>query len=125
MARQRQGVARRRRDRGAAVARVLRLALTGAVGLLPAASATAADGRHRFDTVLHGASCYHEYMPYERLEEDARLMEEAGVSVVRVGESTWTSWEPRDGEFRPPPPIRDVVRMPVDDEGREIEPQPA
>jgi len=25
---------------------------------------------------------------------------EAAISVVRVGESTWTSWEPRQGEFR-------------------------
>jgi beta-galactosidase len=51
------------------------------------------------DTVLYGASYYHEYMPYERLEEDVELMKRAGVSVVRLGESTWSSWEPREGEF--------------------------
>jgi len=38
-------------------------------------------------------------MPYERLEKDVQLMQQAGLSVVRVGESTWTSWEPREGEF--------------------------
>lgn len=54
----------------------------------------------RFDTVLYGASYYHEYMPYERLEKDIKLMKQAGISVIRLGESTWSSWEPRNGEFR-------------------------
>lgn len=52
-----------------------------------------------FDAILYGAAYYHEYMPYERLAEDVRLMREAGVNVVRVGESTWSLWEPREGEF--------------------------
>ena len=51
------------------------------------------------DNILYGAAYYHEYMPYERLEEDVRLMKEAGISVVRVGESTWSLFEPREGEF--------------------------
>jgi len=38
-------------------------------------------------------------MPYERLEKDVELMQQAGVSVVRLGESTWSSWEPKDGQF--------------------------
>jgi len=38
-------------------------------------------------------------MPYERLDKDVELMKKAGLSVVRVGESTWTSWEPREGQF--------------------------
>jgi beta-galactosidase len=54
----------------------------------------------RPDTILYGVAYYHEYMPYERLDEDIALMKRAGISVVRVGESTWTSWEPRDGEFQ-------------------------
>ena len=54
----------------------------------------------KMDTILYGASYYHEYMPYERLEEDVRLMEQAGISVVRLGESTWSSWEPREGDFQ-------------------------
>jgi beta-galactosidase len=52
------------------------------------------------DTILYGAAYYHEYMPYERLAKDVELMKRAGFSVVRVGESTWTSWEPREGEFQ-------------------------
>ena len=38
-------------------------------------------------------------MPYERLEQDVRLMEEAGITVVRLGESSWGLWEPQDGRF--------------------------
>src|ERR1051325_7623958 len=53
----------------------------------------------KFDTVLYGASYYHEYMPYERLEQDVALRQKAGMTVVRLGESTWSSWEPRDGQF--------------------------
>jgi len=51
------------------------------------------------DNILYGAAYYHEYMPYERLDEDVRMMKEAGISVVRVGESTWSLFEPREGEF--------------------------
>ncbi len=49
--------------------------------------------------LLYGAAYYHEYMPSERLAEDVRLMREAGVNFVRIGESTWSSWEPQDGVF--------------------------
>jgi beta-galactosidase len=53
----------------------------------------------RFDTILYGASYYWEYMPYERLEKDFELMEKAGISFIRVGESTWGVLEPSDGRF--------------------------
>ncbi len=49
--------------------------------------------------MLYGVSYYHEYMPYERLEKDVELMQKAGVTVVRLGESTWSSFEPKDGVF--------------------------
>ena len=49
--------------------------------------------------MLFGAAYYPEYQPYERLDEDIRLMREASVTCVRVGESTWGTWEPRDGHF--------------------------
>jgi beta-galactosidase len=51
-------------------------------------------------TILYGVAYYPEYMPYERLEADVDLMQKAALTVVRVGESTWSSWEPRDGEFQ-------------------------
>jgi len=53
----------------------------------------------KFDNILYGVAYYHEYMPSERLDEDIKLMKEAGISVVRLGESTWSLFEPRDGEF--------------------------
>jgi beta-galactosidase len=50
--------------------------------------------------MLYGAAYYHEYQPYERLEDDLKLMVEANLNVVRVGESTWSTWEPEDGRFQ-------------------------
>lgn len=49
--------------------------------------------------LLYGVAYYHEYMPTPRLAEDVRLMREAGINFVRLGESTWSSWEPREGVF--------------------------
>jgi beta-galactosidase len=53
--------------------------------------------------VLYGAAYYNEYMPADlqpgRLEKDVALMKDAGISVVRMGESTWSLWEPADGQF--------------------------
>ena len=54
---------------------------------------------NQMDTILYGASYYTEYMPYERLEQDAQLMQQAGLTVVRIGESSWGLWEPEDGRF--------------------------
>jgi beta-galactosidase len=54
-------------------------------------------------TILYGAAYYNEYMPADlqpgRLEKDVTLMKNAGISVVRMGESTWSLWEPADGQF--------------------------
>ena len=49
--------------------------------------------------VLYGAAYYNEYKPYERLDKDVALMKDAGINVVRMGESTWSLWEPEDGHF--------------------------
>lgn len=51
------------------------------------------------DRVLFGAAYYAEYQPVPRLEQDLDLMREAGFSVIRVGESVWSTWEPEDGRF--------------------------
>ena len=53
----------------------------------------------RMDTVLYGVSYYHEYMPVERLDKDVQMMKEAGINVVRMGESSWGLWEPEEGRF--------------------------
>ena len=55
---------------------------------------------NKMETVLYGVAYYPEYMPQERLQRDVELMQKAGINVVRVGESTWSSWEPREGEFQ-------------------------
>ncbi|MBS2099581.1 beta-galactosidase [Carboxylicivirga linearis] len=53
----------------------------------------------KFDEILYGVAYYHEYMPQERLDEDIRMMKESGINLVRLGESTWSLFEPREGEF--------------------------
>jgi len=54
----------------------------------------------KMETVLYGVAYYPEYMPHDRLDQDIELMRKAGITVVRVGESTWSSWEPREGDFQ-------------------------
>jgi len=51
------------------------------------------------DRLLFGAAYYPEYAPDRSIDLDLDLMAEAGFSVIRVGESVWSTWEPRDGEF--------------------------
>lgn len=48
---------------------------------------------------LFGAAYYDEYMPEERLEKDVEMMKAAGISVVRIGESTWSTIERSEGRF--------------------------
>ena len=48
---------------------------------------------------LFGAAYYDEYMPYERLEQDVKMMKKAGINVVRIAESTWSTCEPQEGVF--------------------------
>jgi beta-galactosidase len=55
--------------------------------------------QYKFDNILYGAAYYHEYMPSDRLAEDIWMMKDAGLSVVRVGESTWSLFEPQEGVF--------------------------
>jgi beta-galactosidase len=60
--------------------------------------------------ILFGAAYYYEYQPaaapaldgeagLQRLKTDLDLMVEAGFSVIRVGESVWSTWEPENGRF--------------------------
>jgi beta-galactosidase len=53
----------------------------------------------KFDNVLYGVAYYSEYMPTDRLDKDIQMMKDAGISVVRVGESTWSLFEPQEGKF--------------------------
>lgn len=49
--------------------------------------------------VLYGAAYYAEYQPGRDVATDLDLMQAAGFTVIRVGESVWSTWEPRDNEF--------------------------
>lgn len=51
------------------------------------------------DSLLFGAAYYDEYMPYDRIDTDMKLLKEAGMNVIRIAESTWSTWEPQDGVF--------------------------
>lgn len=51
------------------------------------------------DRVLFGAAYYAEYQPTPRIEADLDLMAQASFSVIRVGESVWSTWEPEEGVF--------------------------
>jgi beta-galactosidase len=51
------------------------------------------------DTILFGVAYYDEYTPTDRVEEDARMMQAAGITVVRIAESTWGTLEPQPGVF--------------------------
>lgn len=53
----------------------------------------------KIDQLLYGVAYYDEYMPYERLEKDVQMMKDAGINVVRIAESTWSTVEPQDGIF--------------------------
>lgn len=50
-------------------------------------------------TIRFGAAYYLEYQRSPRLEADFDLMQQAGFTVVRVGESVWSTWEPEEGRF--------------------------
>jgi len=81
------------------------------IAILPALSAALAQPSDQsvvrqpdldFPTVLYGVAYYNEYMPGDqaaRLNKDVALMKAAGLNVVRMGESTWSLWEPEDGRF--------------------------
>ena len=49
---------------------------------------------------LHlGAAYYPEHWPPARWPEDVRLMQAAGLTVARLGEFAWSTFEPEQGQF--------------------------
>jgi hypothetical protein len=50
-------------------------------------------------TIGFGAAYYTEYRHNPDIGRDLDLMAAAGFSVIRVGESVWSTWEPEDGRF--------------------------
>ena len=49
--------------------------------------------------MILGVAYYPEHWPHERWETDARLMQEAGITRVRMAEFAWHRMEPREGQF--------------------------
>ena len=46
-----------------------------------------------------GCAYYPEHWPYERWATDARMMQAAGLNLVRMAEFAWTRMEPSEGKF--------------------------
>jgi beta-galactosidase GanA len=53
----------------------------------------------KMDRLFYGVAYYDEYMPYDRLDKDVAMMKAAGINVVRIAESTWSTLEPQEGKF--------------------------
>jgi beta-galactosidase len=53
------------------------------------------------DPILFGAAYYDEYIPrdLDRIDTDMEMMTRAGINVIRIGESTWSTCEPQPGHF--------------------------
>ena len=51
------------------------------------------------EKIYYGAAYYDEYMPYDRIETDMEMMKRAGMNLIRIAESTWSTWEPQEGQF--------------------------
>lgn len=51
------------------------------------------------DHLLFGAAYYDEYLPYDRIETDMEMLKKANINVIRIAESTWSTWEPQENVF--------------------------
>lgn len=58
--------------------------------------------RYEADHILFGAAYYDEYLMMkgiDRIDEDMAMMKAAGLNVIRIAESTWSTCEPQPGVF--------------------------
>ncbi len=51
------------------------------------------------DRLLYGSAYYDEYMPHDRIAKDTAMMTDAGHTVIRIAESTWSTLEPQPGIY--------------------------
>ncbi|MBU3840635.1 MAG: beta-galactosidase [Candidatus Ruminococcus intestinipullorum] len=49
--------------------------------------------------LVFGTAYYPEYMPYDRIDQDLNMMKKAGMNVVRIAESTWSTLEREEGIY--------------------------
>ena len=58
--------------------------------------------RNEVDHILFGAAYYDEYLMMKviaRIDEDMKMMKDAGLNVIRIAESTWSTCEPQPDVF--------------------------
>ncbi|MFZ2477946.1 MAG: beta-galactosidase, partial [Bifidobacterium adolescentis] len=58
--------------------------------------------RNEVDHILFGAAYYDEYLMMkgiDRIDEDMKMMKDAGLNVIRIAESTWSTCEPQPDVF--------------------------
>ncbi len=57
--------------------------------------------KNTVNTTLFGVAYYDEYMPkdLDRIDTDMEMMKAAGINVIRIAESTWSTCEPQPGVF--------------------------
>jgi beta-galactosidase len=77
----------------------LKLAIIAAVSLALLSNTFNSFAQLKKDQLLFGVAYYDEYMPYERLDKDISMMKDAGINVVRIAESTWSTMEPQEGIY--------------------------
>ncbi|MBK0347769.1 beta-galactosidase [Aerococcaceae bacterium zg-ZJ1578] len=51
------------------------------------------------EKLLFGVAYYYEYLPTDRLHEDIKMMKDANINVVRIAESTWSTYEKEPGKY--------------------------
>ncbi|MBR2812990.1 MAG: beta-galactosidase [Solobacterium sp.] len=49
--------------------------------------------------IIYGCAYYDEYMPFDRLDKDIEMMKKAGINMVRIAESTWSTEQPDQDTF--------------------------
>ena len=49
--------------------------------------------------LIFGVAYYPEYEHENRMDIDFQMMKKAGINTIRIAESTWSTWEPVEGQY--------------------------
>lgn len=86
--------------------RILLVVFFSGLAIQPCLAAQPASRKAPFDLIvwnhghfIYGADYYPEAWPESRWEQDAAMMQKAGINFVRLGEFSWVKMEPREGQF--------------------------